>query len=85
MELHWEIDSSSPATFKEETEVNSTQTIGFFSLVLTKKTTTSTGIKIFTTATNDMVTSNHDGQQVVCYSGASHDTLSIDVAGRVAL
>ena len=64
-------------------EVNSTQAIGNFSLVLMKKTITDTGITIISTATNDMVTTNLDNQQVVCYSGPSHDTLYIDVAGRV--
>ena len=85
VELHWEIESSSPVLFKQDTEVNSTQTIDDFSLVLMKKTTTSTGIKIITIATNDMVTSNYDGQQVVCYSSVSHDVLYIRVAGIVVL
>ena len=80
-DVSWQIDVSDPVTFKEGTEVNSTEMINGFSLVLTAKTTTDTGIKINSTATNDMVTSSNDGQQVVCYSGNSHDTLDIDVAG----
>ena len=85
VELHWEIDGSRPITFTESMEVNSIEAIDNFSLVLIRKTTTSTGIKIITTATNNMVTSNLDGQQVACYSAASHDTLNIQVAGIVVL
>ena len=83
-ELFWEIASSSPLHFTETTEVNSTVAINDFTVVLTaKENITGTGIKLLTTATNDMVTSNRDGQQVVCYSGASPDTLFIDIAGTV--
>ena len=80
-EVSWQIDGSSPFTLEGNMEVNLTEIIKGFSLVLTAKTTTDTGIKINSTATNDMVTSNLDGQQVVCYSGASHDTLYVQVAG----
>ena len=82
-ELSWEIDSSKPVLLDKDTEINFTDTLKNFSLLLMDKMTTDTGIKIFTTATNDMVTSNLDGQKVVCYSATSHETLVIDVAGRV--
>ena len=84
-DLHWEIDGSSPFLFTESMEVNSTEVIDDFSLVLMKKATTITGIKIITTATNDMVTSNPHGQQVMCYLEASHDTHYFQVVGTVVL
>ena len=84
-ELSWQIASFIPVTFTESMEVNSTKTLNNFSLVLTANNTTNTGIKIFTTATNDMVTSNLDDQQVACYSAASLSMLYIDIEGRVGL
>ena len=64
-------------------EVNSTGTIQDFSLVLTELILTEKESKIFSTATNDMVASSYDGQQIACYRGLDFDYLWIEVAGRV--
>ena len=82
-QLSWQIDGSFPVTFREDMEVNSSGTIEDFSLVLTEKIVTENGTTIFSTATNDMVTSKYNSQQVVCYLGVWASFLYIEVAGSV--
>ena len=77
--LSWTIGTSEPVILKGNMEVNSSINIGDFVLLLSAKNATN----ITSTATIDMVTSSHDGQQIACYSGNLLKTDTIAVAGTV--
>ena len=76
-ELFWSIGSSQPVTFDGNTAGNTNANIGDFSLVLLGINATN----ISSTATNNMVASTYDGQQIACYSGNIIRSLTISVAG----
>ena len=83
--LVWQIDNFGHFQMEKDTEVNSTGTIGDFSLLLTARIMTESGSEISSTATNDMVASVYDDLQIVCYLETWASFLHIEVAGNVVL
>ena len=78
--IAWSIAGSNTFVFgDQDDDVNSNGTIGDFFLLLTVQ---NANISV-STATNDMVTSSYNGQQVECFGDNLASSVPIAVAGTV--
>ena len=79
--ISWSIDESSPVFFGEsDDDVNTTETLGNFLAVLTVQNESISS----STATNYMVASSYDGQEIQCFGGSFFPaSITINVAGTV--